>query len=363
MGRAKVSTLFSRSLRRSLSAVTKSAVRAGSKALAQALKPRKAQATSPKRTKRSPVHRASVLPLRLRTGLQSGLAGAQRYRLFVPPGVGRTELVPLLVMLHGCGQSAEGFANSTRMNQIAVRERFIVLYPEQNHIANLQGCWNWYQTRSGQAQAEATAILATISQVCRLQAVDPARIAVVGFSAGAGMAALLAARHPERFRAVAMHSGVGPGVAHSTAGALAAMRGHGLATPLAALAAGLHLPALLIIQGSVDPIVASSNGAVAAQAWADLEGAQASAPRTVQRGTRYPAALTDYRDRKRLVATLCSVERLGHAWSGGAASQAFSDSKGPDASRMVWAFAAKQFAASARHNPENSESGARLSLA
>ena len=345
MGRTKGSTLFSRSLRRSWSAVTKSAVRAGSKVLAQALKPQKVQATKPKRAPRSPAHRSTALPLRLRIGLQSGLAGAQRYRLFVPPEVGRTELLPLLVMLHGCGQSAERFADSTRMNQIAVRERFIVLYPEQNHIANLQGCWNWYQTRSGQAQGEADAIQATISQVCRLQAVDQTRIAVVGFSAGAGMAALLATRYPALFCAAVMHSGVAPGLAHSTASALSAMRGHGVAQPLAPLAAGLHLPALLIIQGRIDPIVASSNGVVAAQLWASLEGAKASAPRTVQRGTRYPATLTDYRERKRLVATLCSVDRLGHAWSGGAASQAYSDSKGPDASRMVWAFAAKQFAA------------------
>jgi hypothetical protein len=37
------------------------------------------------------------------------------------------------------------------------------------------------------------------------------------------------------------------------------------------------------------------------------------------------------------------VTRLGHAWSGGAARQPFSDPSGPDASRLVWAFVAKQF--------------------
>jgi hypothetical protein len=37
------------------------------------------------------------------------------------------------------------------------------------------------------------------------------------------------------------------------------------------------------------------------------------------------------------------VDRLAHAWSGGAASQPFSDGQGPDASRMAWAFAARQF--------------------
>jgi poly(3-hydroxybutyrate) depolymerase len=54
-------------------------------------------------------------------------------------------------------------------------------------------------------------------------------------------------------------------------------------------------------------------------------------------------AVTDFKRRDRLIASLVEVESLGHAWSGGAARQPFSDGKGPDASRMVWAFAARQF--------------------
>jgi poly(3-hydroxybutyrate) depolymerase len=44
-----------------------------------------------------------------------------------------------------------------------------------------------------------------------------------------------------------------------------------------------------------------------------------------------------------MAALLVTVSRLAHAWSGGAANKPFSDAKGPDASRMVWAFAARQF--------------------
>ena len=39
------------------------------------------------------------------------------------------------------------------------------------------------------------------------------------------MAALLASRHPERFKAVVMHSGIPPGTAHSTLSAVGAMYG------------------------------------------------------------------------------------------------------------------------------------------
>lgn len=338
------STLFSRSIQRTIKALTRSVVRAGTKAVKQALVVNTA-AARPRRPAKAKVAKPKPASARmLSTGVTTGFAGVQRYRLFVPPGLRKSQPVPLLVMLHGCSQSSEAFAISTRMNQLAAKEGFAVLYPEQNQLANLQGCWNWHQTRSGKAQTEADAILATILQVCQRVSVDPARIALAGLSAGASMAALLAIRHPARFRAIAMHSGIAPGMAQSLAGALKAMRGHSVAAPLSALTEGAHLPALLVIQGSADPLVAPANGLAVAQLWAAREGANPVRPRTVQRGARHPSTLTDYKAKGRLVSTLCTIQGLGHAWSGGAASQAYSDPKGPDASRMVWAFAAKQFA-------------------
>jgi poly(3-hydroxybutyrate) depolymerase len=59
-----------------------------------------------------------------------GAAGMRRYRLYRPPGIQFGEKLPLMVMLHGCSQDAKSFARSTRMNIIAARERFMVLYPE-----------------------------------------------------------------------------------------------------------------------------------------------------------------------------------------------------------------------------------------
>jgi poly(hydroxyalkanoate) depolymerase family esterase len=251
-------------------------------------------------------------------------------------------------MLHGCSQDAQALAASSKMNRLAQVERFMVLYPEQDRLSNLQNCWNWYDTRAGRAQREADSIAFAVEHVCLTQPVDRQRMALVGLSAGAGLASLLAVRQPERFVAVVMHSGIGPGLANSSATAIRAMRGHRLVVPLAPLDAGLHLPALLVIQGNVDPIVAPSNAAQAAQLWADCEGAYAGPPRTVQRGKRYPAKVTDFRNQGRLVATLCLIDGLGHAWSGGAQGLPYSDPKGPDASRMAWSFMQKQFATAAR---------------
>ena len=288
------------------------------------------------------------------SGIALGPTGARRYRLYRPSGVGRTGKLPLMVMLHGCGQDAEVFAASTRMNAIAASERFLVLYPEQDKLSNAQGCWNWFATRSGRARAEVAVILSAIDQACALHRADPARVAVAGLSAGASMAALLAIAHPSRFAAVAMHSGVGPGMASSSATALAAMQGRRRAAPIQ-VAEGAALPPLLVIQGTLDRIVAPSNGRAAVASWvaagdaADSVSARESAPRRVQRGQRHPMDITDFKRRGRLVASLIEVVGLGHTWSGGAARQAFSDPAGPAASRLIWAFVARQFAVMAAH--------------
>lgn len=322
--------------------MTRAAMRVGSKALKESLRaaPLAGQPVTGKK--------AMAPSANWTTGLAIGTAGPRRYRLYKPPGVRRNESLPLLVMLHGCGQDAEALAASSRMNTIAASKRFFVLYPEQDRLSNVQGCWNWYDTRTGRAQAEMHSISAAIEQVCQLSAVDRSRVALAGISAGAGMAVLLATQHPERFRAIAMHSGIAPGVAHSSASAIKAMFGQSVTpAPLPPIPPDVRLPALLVIHGAADRVVAPGNGAEAALRWGERVGARASPPRQVQRGARYAATITDYRKGGRLIATLCAVDRLGHAWSGGAAGLPFSDPNGPDASRMIWSFVAKRFAEAA----------------
>jgi poly(hydroxyalkanoate) depolymerase family esterase len=324
---------WSRLFARSLKAITRSAARSGTRALKRA--------AQPKAAKRVAAAGAGTWL----TGMAAGVAGARRFLLYRPPGVSRGERLPLMVMLHGCGQDAKGFAASTRMNSVAARERFWVLYPEQDRLANAQGCWNWFDTRSGRAQGEAALIVNAIDQVCLLHPVDRERVAVAGLSAGASMAALLSIRHPERFRAVVMHSGVPPGTADSSLSALGAMHGRRGTKPLATNRGALATPwpPLLVIHGTADRVVSAHNAQAAAQQWATAAGALALAPRRVQRGKRHAMLVTDFKRRGRTATTLVDVEGLGHAWSGGAARAPFSDAQGPDASRLVWAFVAKQF--------------------
>lgn len=323
---------WKKTMRRQMVALTRSALRVGNKARKLATK------TAPKVRKRT-----APKGSHWRSGVAASTAGLRRYHLFKPPANMAEHGMPLMVMLHGCSQDARSFAASTHMNRLAATAGFMVLYPEQELLANVQACWNWFDTRTGRAQKEAVSILAAVDQVCASYPVDTRRIVVAGMSAGASMAALLALQAPERFLAVAMHSGVGPGMAESTATALTAMRGQIPKGATKSLAATTELPALLVIHGDRDTVVAPSNGALTVQRWAAALHATAVAPRVVQRGARYAVTVRDWKVGRRVVASLAEVTGLGHAWSGGSAAQSFSDPAGPDASRMVWAFSEREF--------------------
>lgn len=323
-------SIWTRALKRQIAAVTRNSFVARAKVLKPKGKVLKHQTAKKRVVGQSDSWRA---------GTAASADGIRRYQLFIPsvafPAPGR----PLIVMLHGCAQDGRGMALSTRMNRLAGTANFMVLYPEQDRLSNVHACWNWFDTRAGRAQREMASIVSTIDQVCATHAVDTSRIVLVGMSAGASMAALMALENPARYLAVAMHSGVGPGLAHSTGSALAAMRGRipKEATPLADEKSAL--PPLMVIHGMRDGTVSPSNGLHAAQCWATTTNAKETASRAVQRGSRYAATWRDWKKGNRVMATLVEVAGLGHAWSGGARSQAFSDPDGPDASRMVWAFA------------------------
>ncbi|MBB4224081.1 PHB depolymerase family esterase [Variovorax sp. 375MFSha3.1] len=343
MARRSTASVFARAYERNLRALTKATL-SNSKRIAGQV-----QRATAKRLK-PPPGRGDWL-----SGVAVGPGGARGYHLFRPAGLELKlgERLPLMVMLHGCGQTGRDFAASTRMNALAVRQRFLVLYPEQDRIAHPQGCWNWYERRSGKADAEAATLMAAIDQACLLYPVDRDRVALAGLSAGASMAALLATRYPNRFRAVVMHSGVAPGAAKSPATALGAMRGEhvppmpttAVGKAMGAAAVFTTLPPMLVLHGDADAVVAPSNAASSAAVWATAVGARPGLTREVQRGRRRAMRVTDFRRKGRTLVTLCEIAGLGHSWSGGAPKLLFSDPEGPDATRMAWAFAAAQFKA------------------
>ena len=56
-------------------------------------------------------------------------AGTRAYRTYIP-STATEGVTGVVVMLHGCTQNPEDFANGTGMNALAEKHRFVVIYPE-----------------------------------------------------------------------------------------------------------------------------------------------------------------------------------------------------------------------------------------
>ncbi|PVZ03419.1 alpha/beta hydrolase family esterase [Actinomycetospora cinnamomea] len=261
-----------------------------------------------------------------------GSAGGLAYRLYVPTTV--RDGAPLLLMLHGGTQDADGFAASTGTDEAAERAGVIVAYPEQSRSANPMGYWNWFRPGDQRRDAGEPAMIAAVArEVTARHEADPGRVAVAGFSAGGAMAAVMAATYPDLFCGAGVHSGLAYGAARDVGSAFAAM-----SNPPATVTGAGPVP-LVVVHGDADRTVAVGNGeAVVRSALTGAGGvAHERAPGRVEGGRAWT------RERwaepgGRVLAESWTVHGLGHAWSGGRAGASYADPSGPDAGAAMLAF-------------------------
>ncbi|TXN72324.1 PHB depolymerase family esterase [Methylobacterium sp. WL6] len=261
-------------------------------------------------------------------------AGSRAYDLFVPSGSGHGPR-PLLVMLHGCSQTARDFAIGTRMDRLAEEQGVIVAYPDQPRSANMLKSWNWFRDSDQHRGRGEPSILAGLTRrIMEDLDVDPARVYVAGLSSGGAAAAVMAQAYPDIYAAVGIHSGLASGAAVSMAAALSTMRRGAVRQPLRTA----HPVPTIVFHGDRDTTVASING--------DQAIAQ-SRPGTELTGTTTEGRSAAGRSFTRTVLAetygAWSSEQwllhgAGHAWAGGHPSGSHTDPQGPDASREMLRF-------------------------
>lgn len=286
--------------------------------------------------------------------LELEAAGGRSCFVYTPPDLDPATSVPLVVVLHGCTQSAAEIARVTGMNQLADSQSFAVAYPQQSSRHNGQACWNWFQAdhqaRGGGEPAVIAGMAREVAAGRAGQRVDAGAVYVCGLSAGGAMAAILGATYPDVFRAIGVHSGLAFGSATSQERAFEAMARGGRDPKACGRAAfdamgdGARPVPTIVVHGTADHVVSSANGEQVVEQWlttnrlAGSDGRPADVvPGQVQGG--HPFTRRRWHDRDgQLLQEQVAVKGMGHAWSGGAAGAAWSDPKGPDASRAMWEF-------------------------
>ena len=189
---------------------------------------------------------------------------------------------PLVIALHGCGQTAAGYDAGTGWSVLADRLGFAVVYPEQVSANNAHTCFNWFEPGDvARGTGEVASLAAMVEHALRTGSLDRSRVFVTGLSAGAAMGNALLACRPDLFAAGALIAGLPFGVAGNVREAMDAMfRPH--AETGGALGARVRnavpagyagpWPRVSVWHGSADHTVRPGNAGEVVKQWKDVHG-------------------------------------------------------------------------------------------
>jgi poly(hydroxyalkanoate) depolymerase family esterase len=204
--------------------------------------------------------------------------GALNAKVYMPAHI--AEKPALVVVLHGCTQTAGGYDRGSGWSQLADEHGFLLLFPEQQRSNNPNLCFNWFSpSDNGRDRGEALSIRQMIAAMVDAHDIDPSRIFVTGLSAGGAMTSVLLACYPGLFAGGAIIAGLPHGSASNVPQALEAMREPGT---YSAQDLGDRVrqasdyygpwPRISIWHGSADPTVNSANADAILAQWLSVHG-------------------------------------------------------------------------------------------
>lgn len=228
--------------------------------------------------------------------------GNLRMLKYIPEGLARS--APLVVLLHGCTQTAAGYDLGSGWSRLAKQHGFGLLLPEQQRTNNPNMCFSWFQTADTERNAgEALSIRQMIESVTTEHKFDAKQTYITGLSAGGAMTSAMLAVYPEVFAGGAIIAGLPFRAASNVQEAFSAMSG-GSSSMSSMLPAGLGMgqlgsgqrsagswgdavraaspysgpwPKISIWHGDADATVNVSNGHAIAQQWCDVHGVPGNA--------------------------------------------------------------------------------------
>jgi poly(hydroxyalkanoate) depolymerase family esterase len=293
----------------------------------------------------------------------------KNYKVYVPGGYVSGTAVPMVVMLHGCTQDPDQFSKGTKMNSIAERDNFIVVYPDQPSSENQNKCWRWFLSgHQSSGSGDPAHIAGITAEVKKDYSIDNDRVYVTGLSAGAAMSVIMGATYPDVYAAIGVGAGLEYKAATSESAAWNAMSNGG-PDPVQqgnaaykAMGSNARVVPTIVFHGTSDYTVYPVNGHQIISQWAqsnDLasdgsdngnidDNPEKTTTGQVKDGRSYTQYIYKDSTNGSIVMEKYMVDGMGHAWSGGDAAGSYTDPKGPDASEITWQF----FKAHAKSGPD-----------
>jgi len=181
----------------------------------------------------------------------------------------------LVVVLHGCTQTASSYDTGSGWSRLADDYGFVVLFPQQTRSNNANLCFNWFQPNDmARGDGEALSIRQMVETAEARYDIDTSRVYITGLSAGGAMANVMLATYPEVFAGGAIIAGLPYGTAHTIPQAFDRMRAQGIpdTNTLQKLLRSASKttgpwPAISVWQGTQDMTVNSANADAIVDQW------------------------------------------------------------------------------------------------
>jgi poly(hydroxyalkanoate) depolymerase family esterase len=201
--------------------------------------------------------------------------------VYSPENLPKNEKKPLVVVLHGCSQSAQLVSEQSGWSKLADTYGFRVLYPQQKASNNPSMCFNWYRAADiDRDRGECASIKQMINEFGKNYAVDSSRIFVTGLSAGAAMAVVMMSVYPGTFNTGVIFAGGAYKSAVNVLSTTSAMMGWVNRSPKewgdfvrdANPAFKGKFPKMIIYQGKRDLVVNHRNAHEMVEQWTNVHG-------------------------------------------------------------------------------------------
>jgi poly(hydroxyalkanoate) depolymerase family esterase len=289
--------------------------------------------------------------------------GNYRSLVYVPGSVSPDEPAPMVVVLHGANTTAEQQRAANLFDPLAVRERFIVMYPDNETGGaigpHLLQAWHFYDPAEMQrGVGDAQAIAELTRQAMAAWNVDPERVYLVGMSAGGWETSIMGATYPDLYAAIGIAEGGAYGIGLAGVGQPLGAE----LTPPAVLALAARqamgpyarIVPVINFQGEQDPAATPASGANAVQQWLMTDNLVASGSESapfplsptdtvdVTPASGYAYHVDTYLDGDGCrILEQVRIEQMQHYWPGGSSDpklKGFTDPKAPSGAEMSWAF-------------------------